>query len=76
MKVGFVFSISNFFINKNSPGRKLSAEKIPSCGNSALVESHFLTFLDKKNSGQIFEFGFIALDFSEGHKNIYASPVV
>ena len=25
------FSISNFFINKNSQGRKLSAKKIPTC---------------------------------------------
>ena len=30
------FLISNFFINKNSQGRKLSAKKIPSSGNSAL----------------------------------------
>jgi hypothetical protein len=30
------FLISNFFINKNSQGRKLSAKKIPTCGNSAL----------------------------------------
>ena len=32
-----VFSNSNFFINKNSQGRKLSAKKIPTFGNSALV---------------------------------------
>ena len=31
-----VFSISNFFINKNSHGRKLSLKKVPSSGNSAL----------------------------------------
>ena len=35
-QVVLVFSISNFFINKNSQGRKLSAKKIPSCDNSAL----------------------------------------
>ena len=34
--VVLVFSISNCFINKNSQGRKLSAKKISSCGNSAL----------------------------------------
>ena len=33
--VVLVFSISNFFINKNSRGRKLNAKKIPSSGNSA-----------------------------------------
>ena len=32
------FSISSFFINKNSQGRKLSAKKIPSSGNSALMQ--------------------------------------
>ena len=31
----FVFLISNFFINKKSQGRKLSAKKIPSCCSSA-----------------------------------------
>ena len=33
--VVLVFWISNFFTNKNSQGRKLSAGKIPSSGNSA-----------------------------------------
>ena len=32
------FSIFNFFVNKNSQGTKLSGEKIPSSGNSVLVE--------------------------------------
>ena len=36
--VVLVFLISNFFTNKNSQGRKLSAKKIPSSGNSALVQ--------------------------------------
>ena len=35
-----VFSISNFFINKNSQGRKLSEKKIPTFGNSALTLSN------------------------------------
>ena len=35
--VVLVFSISNFFINKNTQGRKLSAKKIPSSGNTALL---------------------------------------
>ena len=35
--VVLVFSISNFFTNKNSQGRKLNAKQIPSSGNSALV---------------------------------------
>ena len=35
--VVLIFSISNFFNNKNSQGRKLSVKKIPSIGNSALV---------------------------------------
>ena len=33
-----VFSKSNLFINKNFQGRKLSAKKKPSSGNSALVQ--------------------------------------
>ena len=41
--VVLVFWISNFFINKNSQGRKLSAKKIPTCGNSALP---YTTFFD------------------------------
>ena len=32
-----VFLISNFYTNQNSQGRKLSAKKILSSGNSALV---------------------------------------
>jgi hypothetical protein len=36
--VVLVLSISNFFINKNSQGRKLSPKNTPSCSNySALV---------------------------------------
>ena len=35
--VVLVSSISNFFTNKNSQRRKLSAKKIPSFGNSALT---------------------------------------
>ena len=36
--VVLIFSISNFFTNKNSQGRKLSAKKkIPSSGNSGLA---------------------------------------
>ena len=39
-QVVLVFSISNFFINKKSQGRKLSAKKkIPTCSNSALVQT-------------------------------------
>ena len=34
--VVLIFSISNFSINKNSQGRKLSSKKIPTFGNSAL----------------------------------------
>ena len=37
--VVLVFLISNFFTNKNSKGRKLSAKRIPSSGNSALLGS-------------------------------------
>ena len=33
-----VFSIFNLFINKNCHRRKLSLKKIPSCGNSALLQ--------------------------------------
>ena len=38
--MALVFLISNFFINKNSQGRKLSAKKIPTFGNSALGNVH------------------------------------
>ena len=34
---GLSFADFQLFINKNSQGRKLSGEKIPSSGNSALV---------------------------------------
>ena len=36
IKVGLVFSISNFFINKISHANKWSAKKKLFCGNSAL----------------------------------------
>ena len=39
IKVVLVFSISDFFSNENSQGRKLSAEIIPSSSNSALESS-------------------------------------
>ena len=35
--VVLVFSISNFFINQNSQGRKLSPKKVPFSSNSALA---------------------------------------
>ena len=38
--VVLVLSISNYFNNKNSQRRKLSAKEIPSCGKSALVKSN------------------------------------
>jgi hypothetical protein len=37
--VGLVFSIYNFFINKNYQANNWSAKKIPTCGNSALGTS-------------------------------------
>ena len=37
VKVGLVFSISNFFITKTSLANKWMRKKIPSCSNSALV---------------------------------------
>ena len=42
IKVVLVFSISSFFVNKNSQGRKLSAKKVPTCGISALSYTHGL----------------------------------
>ena len=36
IKVGLVFSISNFFINKTYQANNWSAKKIPSCANLAL----------------------------------------
>ena len=36
IKVGLVFSISNFFINKTSLANKWMRKKIPSCSNPAL----------------------------------------
>ena len=40
MKVGLVFSISNFFITKTSLASKWMRKKIPSCSNSALRIVH------------------------------------
>ena len=37
IKVGLVFSISNFFITKTPLANKWMRKKIPSCSNSALV---------------------------------------
>ena len=37
IKVGLVFSISNFFVNTTYQANKLSAKKIPSCANLALL---------------------------------------
>ena len=44
IKVGLVFSISNFFITKTSLANKWIRKKIPSCSNSALefLEKHQL----------------------------------
>ena len=36
IKVGLIFSISNFFINKTYQANNWSAKKIPSCANLAL----------------------------------------
>merc|ERR1712051_822191 len=38
IKVGLVFSISNFFINKTYQANNWSVKKIPSCTNLALVQ--------------------------------------
>ena len=37
IKVGLVFSISNFFITKTSLANKWMRKEIPSCSNSALM---------------------------------------
>ena len=44
--------ILNFFINKDSQGRKLSAKKIPTCSNSAyiIILSMIQTFFGQWNS--------------------------
>ena len=39
IKVGLVFSISNFFINKTYQANNWRAKKIPSCANLALPKS-------------------------------------
>ena len=41
IKVGLVFSISNFFITKTSLANNWRRKKIPSCSNSALSGSKF-----------------------------------
>ena len=38
IKVGLVFSISNFFVNKTYQANNWSAKKIPSCANLAFVK--------------------------------------
>ena len=38
IKVGLVFSISNFFITKTSLANKWRRKRIPSCSNSALTK--------------------------------------
>ena len=62
--VVLVFSIPNFFTNKNSQGRKLSAKKIHSSDNSALGQFvlgiHFLVLFVL---GQEIEFFFIEIFF-------------
>ena len=50
-----VSSISNFFNNKISQGRKLSAKKIPTCNNSAL-EHEFRTKFNLHLSVGYFDF--------------------
>ena len=41
IKVSLVFSICNFFINKNYQANNWSAKKIPSCANLALEPNFF-----------------------------------
>ena len=41
IKVGLVFSISNFFINKTYQANIWNAKKIPSCANLALEQFFF-----------------------------------
>ena len=41
IKVGLVFSISNFFITKTSLANKWTRKKIPSCSNLALDYDNF-----------------------------------
>ena len=47
VKVGLVFSISNFFITKMSLANKWMKKKIPSFSNSALVLQFFNPHLNK-----------------------------
>ena len=47
IKVGLVFSISNFFITKTSLANNWSRKKIPSCSNSALVGKKWLEMVGK-----------------------------
>ena len=44
--VGWVFSISSFCRNKISQANELSAEKIPTCANLALVHMYFARYFD------------------------------
>ena len=45
IKVGLVFSISNFFITKTLLANKWMRKKIPSCSNSALEKLKFSRIL-------------------------------
>ena len=47
VKVGLVFSISNFFITKTFLASKWMRKKIPSCSNSALIRKSF--FLNRSH---------------------------
>ena len=47
VKVGLVFSISNFFIAKTSLANNWRRKKIPSCSNSALDYHLMVSFGEK-----------------------------
>ena len=63
--VVLVFSISNFFINQNSQGRKLSPKKVPFSGNSALAYwTKYISYLGNPLGGvSQSDQGFLAILF-------------
>ena len=62
------FFISNYFNNKNSQGRKFSEKKIPTYGNSALIEVLHIVSFAKIIRSFLNLYRHLMLNFAKGSK--------
>ena len=77
IKVGLVFSISNFFITKTPLANNWRRKKIPSCSYSALLKfnSFFTNFFEAEDQGQSipnYSYNFFSLEINRLFTFVYS----